>query len=149
MGCLSNRYFIRSREDPRRHWYFRGHGHSCCLVCEDSYCDAVHVSTEYRARFRIQARNVTENGAQAPKDFVLIGRDGISIIPPLKDYGLYVDNTGDLKAVHTHRCPATNMFFSDLKRTFVTRTEGSIHGKLNEVVTTVDRGSGEVWELVD
>jgi len=138
-------YFIRSKADPWSHWYVRIKG--VCLICGDANCNAVHVSSEYRTRFCIRARNAADENSQEAEDFVMIGKDEISIVAP-KGYTLHIDNEEDLKVTKGYQ-GETDLIFDDLKNRFSTQAEKQVNGEVWEYVAAVERGAGEPWELVD
>lgn len=138
-----DRYFVRSKADPWSHWYLRTEGP--CLVCGDANCDAIHVSSEYRTKFCV--RVCLGDGFQVPEDFVMIGKDEISITAPM-DYTLHIDGARSLKATTGYQGGA-DLLFNDLKNRFITRAEKQVNGEVWEYVVPVERGLGEAWELVD
>ena len=117
-----------------------------CLVCGDAECGDVHVSSEYRTKFSIQVRSPVDS-PQIPRDFVMIGRDEISIVAP-KGYILHASDDEDLKATKDYQ-GETDLLFEDLKNRFITRAEKQVNGEIWEYVESVERGLGEAWELVD
>ena len=141
----SNRYFIRAKADPWSHWYFRIKG--ACLVCSDANCDVVHVPSEYRTRFRILALNATQGDMEEAEDFIMIGKDEISITAP-KGCILHINDEDDLKATNGYE-GRTGLLFRDLKNRFITQVEKQVSGEVWECVVAVERGTGEAWELVD
>lgn len=143
MDLLSNRYFVRSKADPRKHWYFRISG--VCLVCGDAKCDAIHVSTEYSTRFCVHLR---ATGSQV-SDIIMIGKDEISIAAS-KDYMLRINDGEELKADLGYPSgPGADLLFSDLKNRFISRVENQENGSAWECVVLAERGLGMAWELVD
>ena len=82
-----------------------------------------------------------------PENFVMIGKDEISIAAP-KGYTVHIDNAGDLKATKGYQ-DETDLLFGDLKKRFITRAEKQVNGEVWEYVESVERGVGEVWELVE
>ena len=116
-----------------------------CLVCGDADCDAIHVSSEHRTKFCVQVRSPVD-GPQIPSNFVMIDRDGISIVAP-KGYILHASDEEDLKATKGYQ-GETNLVFGDLKDRFITRAEKQVNGEIWEYVESVERGLGEAWELV-
>jgi len=138
-------YFIRSRADPWSHWYFRTD--DACLVCGDVDCADIHVSSEYRTKFCIQACNVTNSDLDAPGDFVMIGRDEVTIRAS-RGYTLHTNEAGELKALTGHQ-EGTHLLFRNLKDSFITRAKKQVNGEIWEYVVPVERGLGEGWEPVD
>ena len=138
---IFNRYFVRSKADPWSHWYLRISGD--CLVCGDASCDAIHVSSEYRTRLCVRVRNL----AAVPDDFIMIGKDEISIVAS-KGYTVYINDAGDLKAAKGYQ-DEIDLLFGDLKKRFVIRAEKQVNGEVWEYVESVERGVGEPWELVE
>ena len=112
-------------------------------MCGDADCDAVHVSSEYRTRFCVQVQNYSK----VPEDFVMIGKDEISIIAP-KGHIVYIDGAGDLKATKGYQ-GEIDLLFGDLKKRFITRAEKQVNGEVWEYLESVERGMGEIWELVE
>ena len=141
MERFSDRYFIRSTADPFSHWYLRTSG--TCAVCGDANCSDIHVSSNYRTRFCVRVRNNPE----VPEDFVMIGKDEISIAAP-KGYTVHIDDTGDLKATKGYQ-GEIDLLFGDLKKRFITRAEKQVNGEVWEYLESVERGMGEIWELVE
>ena len=82
-----------------------------------------------------------------PEDFVMIGKDEISVTA-LKGYILHSDDAGDLKATKGYQ-GETDLLFGDLKNRFITRVERQVNGEVLEYVESVERGVGEIWELVE
>ena len=109
----SNRYFIRSKAEPLKYWYFNNG--DPCLVCRGGDCSSIHASTVHRTKFRL----VTLEYNPPPKDFVMIGADEISILTG--NYTLHIADTGELKAMRGF--PNTDFHFRDLKNRFVSRSK--------------------------
>ena len=144
MDSLSDRYFIRSKVDPFSHWYLRTSG--MCLVCGDANCNAVHVSSDYRTRFCVRVRNLADDFS-VPENFVMIARDEISIVT-LRDYTIHINDAGDLTATKGYQ-GKTDLLFGDLKHRFISRVEKQVNGEVWEYVESVERGVGEIWDLVE
>ena len=140
-----HRYFIRAKADPWSHWYVCIKG--ACLVCGDANCNAVHVSSEYRTKFCIRARNAADENSQEAGEFVMIGKDEISIAA-LKDYRVHIDDEENLKVTKGYQ-GETDLVFDDLKNRFVTQAEKQVNGEVWEYVVAVERSAGETWGLVD
>ena len=104
------------------------------------------MSTQYRTRFHVQARNLSVKDSKPQKDLVLIGRDEISIAAS-REYTLRIEDEGVLKATRVHH--AADFLFGDLKNRFVSHTKKLASGEVWEYVKPVERGLGEAWELVD
>jgi len=136
-------YFVRSKADPWSNWYLRISG--ACLVCGDANCDAIHVSSEHRTKFCVRAHLGAD--FQVPENFVMIGRDEISITAR-KDYAVHISDAEDLKATKGYQ-GGTDLLLADLKDRFIARSEKQVNGEIWEYVESVERGSGEAWELVD
>ena len=149
MKCPSNRYFIRSRDEPSKCWYLNSDDQ--CLVCEGKSCNSVHVSTAFRTKFCIRVRNVADEYVPNNGNFVMIGADGVSIAAS-HDYGLNFNDKNVLKAVRGYESLTSVILFDDLKNRFVTRgmrVETTTGVVIREYVARVEKGQGEAWELVD
>ena len=77
----------------------------------------------------------------------MIGRDGISITAR-KGYIVHVNDAEELKATKGYQV-GTDILLDDLKDRFIARAEKQVNGEIWEYVESVERGSGEAWELVD
>jgi len=77
----------------------------------------------------------------------MIGKDKISITAPT-EYTLHINDARELK-VTTEYQGGTDLLFNDLKNRFITRAKKQVNGEIWEYVVPVERGLGEVWELVD
>ena len=117
-----------------------------CLVCGDANCNAVHVSSDYRTRFCVRVRNLADDFS-VPENFVMIARDEISIVT-LRDYTIHINDAGDLKATKGYQ-GKTDLLFGDLKHRFISRVEKQVNGEVWEYVESVERGVGEIWDLVE
>ena len=108
------------------------------------------MSTKYRTRFHVQARNLSIRDFQPPKDFVLIGSDEISIAAS-REYALRVEDGGVLKATRVHHAADLSplFLFDDLKNRFASRTKKQANGEICEYVKPVERGLSKAWELVN
>lgn len=76
----------------------------------------------------------------------MIGKDEISITA--KRYNVYISDVEDLKVIKGHQ-GETELLFGDLKNRFLTCVERQVNGEVWEYIETVERGEGEVWELVE
>ena len=77
----------------------------------------------------------------------MIGKDGISVTAQ-KGYIVRIDDTGDLKATKGYQ-GEVDFLFCDLKKRFVTCAEKQVNGEVWEYVESVERGVGEIWELIE
>ncbi|KAI9571064.1 hypothetical protein HD554DRAFT_2238915 [Boletus coccyginus] len=140
-------YFIWSQTDMQKYWYCCVDG--TCLVCGNTDCDVIHVSTwpECCLRFCMCAHVTANQNHHVPKDFVMIGSDDIYILA-FKDYILHINDEEDLKV--TKNQGTSDLLFSDLKDRFLSKTEKQENGgMIYEYVVLVERGLKQAWELVD
>ena len=84
---------------------------------------------------------------QVPENFVMIGKDEISITAPM-DYTVHVNDAGNLRVTKGYQ-GGTDLLFGNLKNRFITRAEKQINGEIWEYVVPVTAGLGESWELID